>query len=325
MARISDTEAAQYDRQIRLWGLEAQKRISEARVLLAGMDGLNTEVCKNLVLAGVGHVVIQDDKAVTNRDLASQFFIGPGDIGRNRAAASVEKAQALNPLVKVEADAQPLQAKDDEFFRGFTIICVSAAPLETMFRLDEVCRQHKIAFLAAETFGLYGFIFLDLGQHHFVEERPAPPSEKDKGGPKEDEKVMKVTSFPALEESFSTPWAATRLVTKLLFAIIVFLHFGRDGGAASGSESEDALLAYKARLCRQRFVDTNFVPDSLLSNLHKWRGVLLNPVCAIVGGVLAQEVIKAITHAHAPIENFFVYNGDNFSGLVERLPQHPRK
>jgi len=33
-----------YDRQIRLWGLEAQKRMQEARVLFCGLRALGAEV-----------------------------------------------------------------------------------------------------------------------------------------------------------------------------------------------------------------------------------------------------------------------------------------
>ena len=38
-------EAEVYDRQIRLWGVEAQRRMTSSRVLIAGMGGLNCEVC----------------------------------------------------------------------------------------------------------------------------------------------------------------------------------------------------------------------------------------------------------------------------------------
>lgn len=34
-----------YDRQIRLWGLEAQKRMQESRVLFIGLRALPAEVC----------------------------------------------------------------------------------------------------------------------------------------------------------------------------------------------------------------------------------------------------------------------------------------
>src|SRR4051812_7224863 len=81
--QISEEEAAIYDRQIRLWGLDAQKRMRNARVLLSSLGGILTEVCKNLVLAGVGSITIYDDAAVTPRDLGAQFFLEESDVGKN--------------------------------------------------------------------------------------------------------------------------------------------------------------------------------------------------------------------------------------------------
>ncbi|XP_032182299.1 SUMO-activating enzyme subunit 1 isoform X6 [Mustela erminea] len=61
---ISEEEAAQYDRQIRLWGLEAQKRLRASRVLLVGMKGLGAEIAKNLILAGVKGLTMLDPEQV---------------------------------------------------------------------------------------------------------------------------------------------------------------------------------------------------------------------------------------------------------------------
>ena len=36
---ISEAEAALYDRQIRLWGLDAQRRLRAANVFLSGLKG----------------------------------------------------------------------------------------------------------------------------------------------------------------------------------------------------------------------------------------------------------------------------------------------
>lgn len=47
----------------------------------------------------------------------------------------------------------------------------------------------------------------------------------------------------------------------------------------------------------------------------------LSPVCAVVGGVLAQEVIKAISGNDHPYLNTFLYNGQQNTGIVELL--HP--
>ena len=42
--QLTEDEAALYDRQIRLWGLNAQRRIRAARVLVAGLGGVGAEV-----------------------------------------------------------------------------------------------------------------------------------------------------------------------------------------------------------------------------------------------------------------------------------------
>jgi ubiquitin-like 1-activating enzyme E1 A len=79
---LTDKEAEIYDRQIRLWGVEAQRRLRAARVLLAGFNALGAEIAKNTILAGI-NVVIQDDKVATLADSGSNFFLSDSDVGQN--------------------------------------------------------------------------------------------------------------------------------------------------------------------------------------------------------------------------------------------------
>jgi ubiquitin-like 1-activating enzyme E1 A len=74
-------EAALYDRQIRLWGLEAQNRMRRSHILLAGLGGVATEALKNIVLAGVGRVSLLDDAPVQPGDLEAGFFWREDDVG----------------------------------------------------------------------------------------------------------------------------------------------------------------------------------------------------------------------------------------------------
>jgi ubiquitin-like 1-activating enzyme E1 A len=90
---ISETEAKLYDRQIRLWGIDAQQRMSKTRLLVYGMKGISSETCKNLgfvdfflnflVLSGVGVVTIMDDENVTYPDLGAQFLVNEESVGKN--------------------------------------------------------------------------------------------------------------------------------------------------------------------------------------------------------------------------------------------------
>jgi ubiquitin-like 1-activating enzyme E1 A len=80
---ISADEIALYDRQIRLWGVQAQENIRKANVLLISMKALANEVAKNLALAGVNSLTVIDHELVRENDLAAQFFISEADVGKN--------------------------------------------------------------------------------------------------------------------------------------------------------------------------------------------------------------------------------------------------
>jgi len=83
MSALSEQEAQIYDRQIRLWGVKAQQRIRNTRVLVYSMTGLATEIWKNLFLAGVGNMCIMDHEVVTPQLLASNFLVNESHVGKN--------------------------------------------------------------------------------------------------------------------------------------------------------------------------------------------------------------------------------------------------
>lgn len=80
---LSAYEIALYDRQLRLWGIEAQNRMRRANVLLITMKALGNEIAKNLVLAGIGSLTVMDSDVVTERDIESEFLVAEEDIGKN--------------------------------------------------------------------------------------------------------------------------------------------------------------------------------------------------------------------------------------------------
>jgi amyloid beta precursor protein binding protein 1 len=73
-----------YDRQLRLWGPSGQRALMHSHILLIKADATGTETLKNLVLPGVGHFTVLDDKMVTEEDLGVNFFVEELSIGRPR-------------------------------------------------------------------------------------------------------------------------------------------------------------------------------------------------------------------------------------------------
>jgi len=43
------------------------------------------------------------------------------------------------------------------------------------------------------------------------------------------------------------------------------------------------------------------------------------PVCAVVGGMLAQDILKALGVREAPLANFFTFDGSTGAGNVVRM------
>src|SRR5271170_5552337 len=81
--QLSADEIALYDRQLRLWGIEAQNRMRRANILLITIKALGNEIAKNLVLAGIGSLTVLDSGIVSQADVVSQFFVTGEHIDKN--------------------------------------------------------------------------------------------------------------------------------------------------------------------------------------------------------------------------------------------------
>lgn len=45
----------------------------------------------------------------------------------------------------------------------------------------------------------------------------------------------------------------------------------------------------------------------------------MSPICAVVGGVLGQDILKALSAREAPLANFFVFDSTVGGGTVVRM------
>ncbi|CAN6371986.1 unnamed protein product, partial [Urochloa humidicola] len=177
---LTAQETALYDRQIRVWGVDAQKRLSKAHVLVCGMNGTTIEFCKNIVLAGVGSLSLMDDHIVTEDDLNANFLIPPDESiygGRSRAEVCCESLKDFNPMVRVSIEKGDPSLIDGEFLDKFDIVVVSNASLKTKLFINDNCRKRskRIAFYTIDCKDSCGEIFVDLQKHSYVQEAISVP------------------------------------------------------------------------------------------------------------------------------------------------------
>jgi ubiquitin-like 1-activating enzyme E1 A len=374
---LTDYEAQLYDRSIRLWGVDAQKRLRAAAVLLIGFRSLNAEICKNIVLAGINSVTLIDNNKTTPQDLCSHIFLSEESIGQKRAVAAVERVKELNPLVHVQYDDDggDVSSKPESYFKQFQLVCASNCPLSTLVKLDKICRKLGVYFIAAEAFGFHAYFFTDLNEYRYFIKRD---KDKDKDSEKEKEKEhskgtdengggersakrmrydqepskekgkdgdsgthdseLHVERFVGLEEAVATPWSVLSKgrrdakVTNIYYAILVLYAFwekhGRLPFAFSNNDAtkerekeEEALVeAERRRMVSEQKVSDDVLPPDFMLRISRLSRTEIAPVCAVAGGIAAQEIIKVISANDTPLCNVFFFDATTGSGIVERIP-----
>ena len=100
---LSRDEISRYARHLIIpdVGIDGQKRLKAAHVLLVGAGGLGSPLALYLAAAGVGHIGIVDFDVVDVTNLQRQILHGTKDIGRAKVASARERIADINPFVEL--------------------------------------------------------------------------------------------------------------------------------------------------------------------------------------------------------------------------------
>jgi len=103
-AELSPAELARYARHITLAevGLDGQRRLASARVLVIGAGGLGAPTLLYLAAAGVGTIGVIDPDEVEESNLHRQVIHGQSDLGRRKVDSAADRMAEVNPYVTVE-------------------------------------------------------------------------------------------------------------------------------------------------------------------------------------------------------------------------------
>ena len=102
-AALTRDEVARYSRHLIIpdLGVDGQKRLKNAKVLVIGAGGLGSPALLYLAAAGVGTIGIVDFDVVDESNLQRQIIHGQSDIGRSKAQSARDSISEINPLVEV--------------------------------------------------------------------------------------------------------------------------------------------------------------------------------------------------------------------------------
>ncbi|XP_042503399.1 SUMO-activating enzyme subunit 1B-1-like isoform X1 [Macadamia integrifolia] len=314
---LTEQETALYDRQIRVWGVDAQRRLSKSHILVSGMKGVVVEFCKNIILAGIGSLTLMDNRLVTEEALSSNFLIPPDEkmySGRSLAELCCDSLRDFNPMVHVSVEKGDLLSFDEDFYDKFDAVVVSCCSFTIKRTLNEKCRRRskQIGFYTVDCRDACGEIFVDLQKYNYMQKKAEP-----------DNTIECQLQYPSFEEAVAAPWRSLpKKVTKLYYAMRVIERLeeseGRNHGEVSVSDLP-SVLKMRNELCKEQSLNESHIPDGLLERLLLAGTSEYPPVCAIVGGILGQEVIKAISGKGDPLKNFFFFDAMDGKGIIEDI------
>lgn len=336
---LSKAEAEVYDRQIRLWGLEAQQRLRGVTCLLCGLSGVGAEIVKNLMLCGLRSLVLMDEKVVSRDDLESNFLLECDSIGKNRAKASASRAQALNPMVKLEVIDSELSNVELDFISRFALVVFCDQSYDDVVIWNDRCRKQKVGFIACSVFGWMGYSFFDFNDHLFLcavkRQHDVCDLDEGEGHPKHElvnldvENLFekKVLPYPRYEDAFNVDWSRKQLIRKCrrlipcsYFPLRAMLRAQKEKKLTNDEGKNVEILV---DLWREEVVFGNQEVEKQSvqpTQFDYFFGPQLSSVCAIVGGFAAQEAIKALLENERPLRNMFIYSALDSSGVVCHFP-----
>ncbi len=159
-AELTREEVARYSRHLIIpdLGLDGQKRLKNAKVLVIGAGGLGSPTLLYLAAAGVGTIGIVEFDVVDESNLQRQIIHGQSDIGRSKAQSARESIAEINPLVTVnlhEFRLEPDNAVD--LFAQYDLILDGTDNFATRYLVNDA------AVLAGKPY-VWGSIYRFEGQ-----------------------------------------------------------------------------------------------------------------------------------------------------------------
>ncbi|HZG00632.1 MAG TPA: molybdopterin-synthase adenylyltransferase MoeB [Chitinophagales bacterium] len=100
---FSKDELARYNRHIIIpdFGIDAQRKLKAAKVLVIGSGGLGSPLLLYLAAAGVGTIGIVDFDVVDDSNLQRQVLFGVEEVGKPKVEAAKARLQSLNPHITI--------------------------------------------------------------------------------------------------------------------------------------------------------------------------------------------------------------------------------
>ncbi len=139
---FSQAEYARYNRHIIIpeFGLEGQKKLKAAKVLIIGSGGLGSPVLLYLAAAGVGTLGIVDFDIVDDSNLQRQVLFGVNEIGKPKVEAARQRLLSLNPHINIVTYNTQLTSQNAlDIIKDYDVVADGTDNFPTRYLVNDAC------------------------------------------------------------------------------------------------------------------------------------------------------------------------------------------
>jgi len=142
MAKLKNDELIRYHRHLVLddFGVNAQLKLKQSRVLVVGAGGLGCPVLLYLAAAGVSTIGIVDNDIVSLSNLQRQVLYTGEDVAKFKTDAAVNRLAMLNPNIRFNKYTNKISKENALTIAGnYDVIVDASDNFPTRYLLNDVC------------------------------------------------------------------------------------------------------------------------------------------------------------------------------------------
>ena len=331
---MSNIDESLYSRQLYAIGKDTMQSLVNSRVLIVGLEPVALEICKNIILMGVGMVTLNDSKLISENDCGN-YYVSTKDVGKNRADIMGKRLSELNTNCVVNKYSGTL---NKEVISKYHIVVFTDFKFnEFYFELNEYCRSKNIKTIFAQSKGFFGFVFCDFCNYYTNDTN----GEKAKTGiiisntekiyttdkPHDFSKDMKFKI-----NTSETIYTVTKIINQTQFEIDKPIQ----SELGEYTEIKDSciikFISLRESIKNPEFVITDFSDFEMPSKLHNinvniltenfklldlndeltkkilgaYDGFLV-PMNSVIGGLCAHNIISGVSNKYTPIKQWLYY------------------
>jgi sulfur-carrier protein adenylyltransferase/sulfurtransferase len=167
---LSHEEILRYSRHLLIpdVGLEGQRKLKAASVLIIGTGGLGSPVALYLAAAGVGRIGLVDYDVVDRTNLQRQVIHGTSTVGRLKVESARERMLDLNPDIQVDIYNQAFTSENAmRIAEPYDLIVDGSDNFPTRYLTNDLC-------VLTRKPNVYGSVYRFEGQVSVFDARVGP-------------------------------------------------------------------------------------------------------------------------------------------------------